>query len=86
MTVPVLSRLMNKRYTFEEAMASYKLRSEIGRRLLRNIASRRLVNHGCTEVGSSDINHELYAMFNEYNGDWDQCYIDALEDYSDCHY
>lgn len=73
---------MNKKYTFEEAMTSFKQRSDIGRRILRGIASQRLVNSGAEEVGSSDINHELCAMYNEYQGDWDQCYLDALEDFA----
>jgi len=74
--------MMNKRYTFEEAMASYKLRSDIGRQILRRIASHRLVRHGAEEVGTSDINHELCSMFNEFDGDWDEVYLNALDEYA----
>lgn len=73
---------MNKKPTFEQALESYKLRSDIGRQVLRRIASQRLVNKGFEEVGSSDINHELYSMFLEYDGDWDQLYLDALDEFA----
>ena len=73
---------MIKNFTFEEAMASYKLRSDSARRVLRQIASQRLSRFGAEEVGSSDINHELCAMCNEYQGDWDQCYFDALDEFA----
>ena len=71
---------MNKKYTFEEAMASFKLRSPVAQQTLRKIASLRLVWSGATEVGSSDINHELCAMCNEFQGDWDEAYMWAISD------
>jgi len=73
---------MNRKYTFEEAMNSYKQRSDIGRQILRRIASARLVRHGAEEVGTSDINHELVQMFNEFDGDWDEVYLNALDEYA----
>ena len=73
---------MNRKYTFEEAMNSYKQRSDIGRQILRRIASHRLVNRGAEEVGTSDINHELVQMFNEFDGDWDEVYLNALDEYA----
>lgn len=73
---------MNNKYTFEEAIKSYKARSPVAQQLLRRIAAQRLICHGFEEVGSSDVNHELCHMYNEYQGDWDQCYLDALEDYA----
>jgi hypothetical protein len=74
---------MNKKYTFEEAMEAYRLRSELGKKMLRGIASMRLVRRGAEEVGTSDINHELCAMYNEYNGDYDECYLEELDQYRD---
>lgn len=70
------------KYTFEEAIASFKQRSPMGQQMLRRIAARRIVDKGAEEVGTSDINHELVHMCNEYGGDWDQIYLDALEEYS----
>lgn len=72
--------LMNKKYTFEEAMNSFKQRSPVAQRILRNIASKRLVYGGAEEVGSSDINHELVAMCNEFGGDWDEVYLWAVNE------
>lgn len=54
----------------------------MGQQILRRIAARRIVDKGAEEVGTSDINHELVHMCNEYGGDWDQVYLDALEEYS----
>ena len=64
-------------------MEAYRLRSDLGKRVLRQIASLRLVRHGADEVGSSDINHELCAMFNEYDGDFDECYLEEVKRYND---
>ena len=72
--------LMNKKYTFEEAMHSFKLRSPAAQQILRRIASQRLVWGGASEVGSSDINHELCAMCNEFQGDWDEVYMWAVNE------
>ena len=74
---------MNRKYTFEEAMEAYRHRSDLGKQVLRRIASLRLVRHGAEEVGSSDINHELCAMFNEYDGDFDECYLEEIRQYND---
>lgn len=72
--------VMNKKYTFEEAMHSFGLRSKVAQQMLRRIASQRLVWGGANEVGSSDINHELVAMCNEFQGDWDEVYLWAVNE------
>lgn len=69
-----------KKYTFEEAMNSFKLQSSSFQQTLRNIASKRLVYRGAEEVGSSDINHELCAMLNEFEGDWDEAIVWAVNE------
>ncbi len=58
-------------YTFEEAMEAYKKQCDLTRRLLRRFASQRVVYGGAEEVGSSDINHELCAIYNEFDGDYE---------------
>jgi len=63
-------------------MTAYRLRSDQMRGILRRIASARLVNGGAEEVGSSDINHELHAMYNEYGGDFDAILLDSLSEYA----
>jgi hypothetical protein len=65
-------------YTFEEAMEIYRKQSDLTRRLIRRFASQRLVYGGAEEVGSSDINHEVYAICREYNGDFEEAVMDFI--------
>jgi hypothetical protein len=66
--------------TFEEAMQAYRNTEDLIKPFLRRLAARRLVNAGAEEVGTSDINHELYHMFSEY-GSFQECYEEnILED------
>ncbi len=48
--------------------------SGVTRQILRRSAAQRLVDRGFEEVGSSDINHELFAMWQEA----DQCWQTAM--------
>ena len=70
-----------KRYTFEEAMALWKKLPDIERSIMRRIASRRLVWQGFNEVGSSDANHEIHRICNEYDGDFRAIMDEYLEDF-----
>jgi hypothetical protein len=56
------------RYTHEQAIDLYRRMGERERQLIRRLASQRLVNRGCEEVGTSDINHEISSICNEYDG------------------
>lgn len=44
--------------------------SPLAKGSLKNYASRRMVDRGSQEVGSSDINHELFALYNMNNKSW----------------
>jgi len=70
-----------KRYTFEEAMDLFNRQGERERNIIRRIASRRLVWQGYSEVGSSDINHEIYHICNEYDGSFSEVMYEYLEDF-----
>jgi hypothetical protein len=59
-------------YTFEEAMEIYRKQSDLTRRLIRRFASQRLVYGGAQEVGTSDINHEICSICNEFDGDFEE--------------
>jgi hypothetical protein len=72
---------MNKTYTFEEAIELWKKLTEKERSIMRHIASRRLVWQGFNEVGSSDINHEIHQICNEYDGDYRAIMDEYLEDF-----
>ncbi len=65
-------------YTFEEAMNLYQKQCDLTRRLIRRFASQRLVSGGAWEVGSSDVNHEIYAICREYDGDFEEAAIDFI--------
>ena len=67
-------------YTFfEEAMEAYRKQSDVIRRLIRKFASQRLVSGGAQEVGSSDINHEIHAIWREYDGDFEEAATEFLD-------
>ena len=65
-------------YTFEEAMNLYQKQCDLTRRLVRRLASQRLVYGGAQEVGTSDINHEVYAICREYDGDFEEAATDFI--------
>ena len=53
--------------------------SSQARQVLRRCASDRMVARGFEEVGSSDINHELFAMWNYADNDWHQAFINEVD-------
>jgi hypothetical protein len=67
------------KYTFEEAMEAYKKQCDLTRRLVRRFASQRLVYGGAHEVGTSDINHEICSICNEFDGDFEVAVNEFLE-------
>ncbi len=71
------------RYTHEEAIDLYRRMGELERRMIRSLASRRLVLRGAEEVGTSDINHEICSICNEYNGSFVEFLEDQLSDFLD---
>ena len=48
------------------------------RKLLRQVAASRLVEKGFDEVGSSDVNHELFQMWHSANKDWNKAIINEV--------
>ncbi len=71
------------RYTHEESIDLYRRMGELERRMIRSLASRRLVNRGAEEVGTSDINHEICSICNEYSGSFVEFLEDQLSDFLD---
>ena len=53
--------------------------SGLARQVLRRCAADHLVERGFEEVGSSDINHELFAMWQTANNDWHLAFINELD-------
>ena len=66
-------------YTFQEAMDVYKKQCDLTKRMIRRFASQRLVYRGAGEVGTSDINHEICSICNEYDGNFEEAATDYLQ-------
>ena len=60
---------------WEECFKQFQALAMGTRQILRSCAVTRLVNNGHDEVGSSDVNHELFAMWRTSEGDWDQAIL-----------
>ena len=67
---------------WESCFNQYNAMSMMTRRILRRCAANRLSSFGAEEIGSSDINHELFAMWRQANQDWQQALINEVEDFS----
>jgi len=69
--------MMNDNWTI--CFNQYNAMSEMARHILRRCAADRLSSFGAEEIGSSDINHELYAMWSQSNKDWQEAMINEAE-------
>jgi hypothetical protein len=58
-----------ERMAWETAMGIWKNLPAEENRLLRRAAVQKMIDRGCEEVGTSDVNHEVYALvsFGEYH-------------------
>ena len=59
----------------------YKAMSDMSRHILRRCAADRLSSFGVDEIGSSDINHELFTMWRQANQNWQQALVNEAEDF-----
>ena len=64
----------NNKPTFEEVMKLFH-KEDLIKPFLRRLAAHRLIAQGFQEVGTSDINHELYNIFMEYGS-----FMDAYDE------
>jgi hypothetical protein len=69
------------KYSFEQAIELWKKLPDKERLNIRSIAARRLVWQGFNEVGTSDVNHEIVSICNEYDGDFRAIQDEYLEDF-----
>lgn len=60
--------MMNNKWT--ECFELYNILSPDLRQALRKCAIDRLIQSGAEEVGSSDVNHELFSMWMAADGYW----------------
>ena len=68
---------------WNEAFHSFKLLGKDIQGILRNCAVQHMIESGCEEAGSSDINHELFSMYRIGRKSWQQVVIDELEDFAE---
>jgi hypothetical protein len=66
--------------TWNECFSQYRLLGGLTQAMLRKWAADFLVERGFDEIGSSDINHSLFGMWEAAGGDWQKailCEVDA---------
>ena len=68
--------------TWTECFSQYRLLGPMMKNILRNSAVNRLVEHGFEEVGSSDVNHELFAMWQCAKNDWQQAALTEVDNFA----
>ena len=64
---------------WEECFSQYRLLGSITQNILRNCAAEHLVNRGFEEVGSSDVNHELFAMWETASKNWQKAILAEVD-------
>jgi len=68
--------MMNNKWT--ECFELYKTLSPDLKQVLRKCATDRLIQSGAQEVGSSDVNHELFTMWTAADGFWHQAILNEV--------
>ena len=56
--------------TWNECFSQFNLLGGLTQNMLRKWAADFLVERGFEEIGSSDINHSLFGMWEAAGGDW----------------
>lgn len=64
-----------------EAMNAYNSRSQAFKQIIRRVAAERLRGYGFEEIGTSDINHEICNICNQYQGDFDALLLEVVEEW-----
>ena len=61
--------------TWTECFSQYRLLGGLTQAMLRKWAADFLVERGFDEIGSSDINHSLFGMWEAAGGDWQKAIL-----------
>ncbi len=69
-------------YSWEVCFDKFNAMDKMTRQILRRCAADRLSSQGAEEIGSSDISHELFAMWREANQNWQEALINEVEAFS----
>ena len=68
--------------TWAKAFTQYLYLGSLTKTILRNSAAMRLKEKGFDEIGSSDINHELFHMWQIANYDWEKAVIIEVDNFA----
>lgn len=61
--------------TWNECFSQFNLLGSLTQNLLRKWAADFLVRRGFEEIGSSDINHSLFGMWEAAGGNWQKAIL-----------
>jgi len=61
--------------TWNECFSQFNLLGGLTQNMLRKWAADFLVERGFDEIGSSDINHSLFGMWEAADGDWQKAIL-----------
>lgn len=68
--------MMNNKW--KECFELFNILAPDFQHVLRKCAAERLIKSGCEEVGSSDVNHELFNMWTAAGEYWHQAIINEV--------
>lgn len=74
-------KVMSHEEKWDEAMNWWKSHSTILQQAIRRTASDKLVEQGAEEVGSSDVNHAVFQMYQEYKSSGNPDIVTFLMNY-----
>ena len=52
--------------TWDEAMTWWKSQNELLKRMISRVAANKLIEAGAEEIGSSDLNHSVFSIYQNY--------------------
>lgn len=68
---------------WNECFSQFRLLGSMTQQIMRRSSFDRLLKKGAEEVGSSDINYELFSMWEQSNGDWLKAMLFEVDNLSD---
>ena len=74
---------MNIKTDWEIAFESFRKQPVEIQQVLRRSAADELVYRGASEVGTSDINHELFSFWQSNNRDWTDAFMDCFHRFAE---
>lgn len=70
---------MNHNEIWDECFSQFNLLGGLTQGMLRKWAADFLLRRGFEEIGSSDINHSLFGMWEAAGGDWQKAILREVD-------